>query len=70
MEDVLDVYARPYNPQRPRCALTSRQTTGGRDLHPIPATPGRPRATTTSTRRGVANVFMIFEPLAGERHVR
>lgn len=71
MEDVLDVYARPLDPRRPVLCLdeTSRQLLG--DVTPIlPAAPGHPaRQDYEYVRGGVANVFLVCEPLRGWRHV-
>lgn len=71
MEDVLEVYQRPYNPKRPVVCLdeTSKQLVG-ETRTPIAAKPGTPaREDYEYTRNGVANLFMLFEPLAGWRHV-
>lgn len=71
MEDVLEVYARPYDPQRPMVCVDE----GGKQLigdvrPPLPVRPGRPaREDCEYIRGGVANMFMAFEPLAGWRHV-
>jgi len=72
MEDVLDVYKRPYDPKRPNVCLdeTSKQLIGETRI-PVLARPGQPaRYDFEYKRNGVANLFMIFEPLAGKRHVR
>ncbi len=72
MEDVLDVYKRPYDPKRPQICLdeTSKQLVGETRL-PIPAAPGREaRYDHEYKRNGVANLFMIFEPLGGKRRVK
>lgn len=71
MEDVLEVYQRPYDPKRPVVCLdeTSKQLVG-ETRTPIPAKPGTPaREDYEYKRNGVANLFMLFEPLAGWRHV-
>lgn len=71
MEDVLDVYKRPYDPKRPQVCLdeTSKQLVGEKRI-PSPASPGRAaRYDYEYARNGVANVFMAFEPLAGKRRV-
>lgn len=71
MEDVLEVYQRPYDPKRPVVCLdeTSKQLVG-ETRNPIPAKPGTPaREDYEYIRNGVANLFMLFEPLAGWRHV-
>jgi hypothetical protein len=72
MEDVLDVYKRPYDSGHPNVCLdeTSKQLIGETRI-PVPACPGQPaRYDYEYKRNGVANLFMIFEPLAGKRHVK
>jgi len=72
MEDVLDVYKRPYDPKRPNVCLdeTSKQLIG-ETRTPVPACPGQPvRYDYEYKRNGVANLFMICEPLVGKRHVK
>lgn len=72
MEDVLEVYQRPYNPRRPQVCLdeASKQLIG-ETRGVIPAAPGREaREDYEYVRNGTANLFMMFEPLAGRRHVR
>ena len=72
MEDVLDVYKRPYDTRRPNVCLdeTSKQLIGETRI-PVPACPGQPaRYDYEYKRNGVANLFMIFEPLVGKRHVK
>ena len=72
MEDVLDVYHRPYDPQRPVVCLdeTSRQVVAEvRD--PLPVAPGRvARHDPEYARNGVVNCFVVSEPLRGWREVR
>jgi hypothetical protein len=71
MEDVLEVYKRPYDPQRPVVCLdeTSKQLIGGVRT-PVPAAPGQvAHYDCEYVRNGVANLFMISEPLAGQREV-
>jgi transposase len=72
MEDVLEVYKRPYDPKRPQVCMdeTSKQLLA--DLRePIPAKPGSPeRFDYEYKREGVSNLFMLFEPLMGKRHVK
>jgi len=68
----LDVYKRPYDPKRPNVCLdeTSKQLIGETRI-PVPACPGQPaRYDYEYKRNGVANMFMIFEPLIGKRHVK
>lgn len=72
MEDVLEVYKRPYDPQRPVVCLdeTSRQLLAD-TRPPLPCSPGRPpRADHEYARGGTANLFLAFEPLAGRRHTQ
>ncbi len=72
MEDVLDVYQRPYDPKRPQVCMdeTSKQLLA--DVQPpLPAQPGQPeRYDYEYEREGVANLFLFVEPLAGKRHVK
>jgi len=72
MEDVLEVYHRPYDPRRPQVCLdeASKQLVG-EVRSPVPAEPGRPeRFDFEYVRNGTANLFMISEPLVGWRAVR
>jgi len=72
MEDVLAVYTRPHDPDRPLVCLdeTSKQLTA-ETRRPIPMKPGRPaRCDYEYERNGVANLFMMFAPLEGWRHVQ
>ena len=71
MEDVLEVYHRPFDEKRPQVCLdeASKQLVG-EVVQPIPAQPGQPeRFDYEYVRNGTANLFMISEPLAGWRHV-
>ena len=71
MEDVLDVYTRPYDPRRPQVCLdeASRQLLGD-VAAPLPPAPGRPaREDYEYARGGVCNCFLVCEPLRGWRHV-
>jgi len=72
MEQVLDVYKRPYDPQRPVvCMDESPRQLIGETKVPIPARPGCvARHDYEYERCGVCNVFMAVEPLAGKRLVR
>ena len=72
MEDVLDVYHRPYDERRPVVCLdeASKQLVG-EVREPVPAEPGQPeRFDYEYTREGVANLFLMSEPLLGWRAVR
>jgi hypothetical protein len=69
MEDVLDVYHRPYDEKGPLVCLdeASKQLIG-EVIEPISAGPGQPeRFDYEYTRNGTANLFMISEPLLGWR---
>ena len=71
MEDVLEVYRRPYDPRRPVVCLdeTFKQLIG-ETREPLPARPGAvERCDCVYTRLGVASLFLACEPLAGWRHV-
>ena len=71
MEDVLEVYQRPHDPAHPVVCLdeTSKQIIAETRL-PIPAKPGHPaRHDYEYERNGTANLFMLFAPLEGWRHV-
>ena len=72
MEDVLEVYQRPHDPLRPVVCLdeTSKQMIV-ETRPPLPAAPGRKaRHDYEYERGGVANLFMMFAPLEGWRHVK
>ena len=71
MEDVLDLYAEPYDPQRPVVCFDETSTQLLSDTRPpIPVEPGRPRREDYEYRReGTRNLFLFIEPLAGWRHV-
>jgi hypothetical protein len=71
MEDVLGVYQRPHDPDYPQVNLdeTNKQLVGEvRD--PLPPAPGQvSKYDNEYVRNGTANLFMVFEPLAGWREV-
>jgi len=71
MEDILEVYTQPYDPQRPLlCMDEVPQQLLMERRDPIPAQPGQPqRVDYEYERKGVADLFMLFDPLAGQRHV-
>ena len=71
MEDILAVYQRPRDAARPLVCLdeTSKQLIK-ETRQPIPMTQGRARRIDYEyERNGVANLFMLFAPLEGWRHV-
>jgi hypothetical protein len=71
MEDVLDVYHQPYNPQRPQVCLDEiskvlRSTPRGQ----LAMEPGQPlREDYEYQRHGTCALFLAVEPLVGQRHV-
>jgi len=70
MEDVLEVYKKPYDPTHPVVCMdeTNRQLIG-EVATPIPMTPGQPRIYDYEyVRNGVADIFMMFEPLSSRRY--
>jgi hypothetical protein len=71
MEDVLDVYQRPYDRDYPVvCMDESSKQLVGEVAGPVPAAPGHPKLVDDEyVRNGVAEIFMEVEPLAGRRHV-
>ena len=72
MEDVLEVYTRPHDPDFPVVCLdeTSKQLIAETRV-PIPVKPGHPaRHDYEYERNGTANLFMMFAPLEGFRHVK
>jgi len=71
MEEVLDVYERPYDPQRPVVCMDEMPYQLLIDVHPpLPMEPGQPyREDYEYERNGVCNLFLFFEPLAGKRYI-
>lgn len=72
MEDVLDVYAMPYDPKRPQVCFDEHPVQLIAEKRtPLPAKPGCPEKYDYEYRRnGTRNLFMIFQPLGGWRHVK
>lgn len=71
MEDILDVYQRPYDPKCPViCMDESNKQLSIEVRSPIPAAPGQVRCEDSQWKRnGVADIFMFVEPLKGRRFV-
>jgi hypothetical protein len=71
MEDVLEVYTRPYDPRYPQVCMDEVSKQLLRDTRtPVPMQPGRvERRDYEYERGGVVNVFMFCEPLQGRRWV-
>ena len=71
MEDVLDIYPRPYDPKCPQVCMDEASKQLLRDSRaPRPVRPGQPaRVDYEYEREGVANRFLFCEPLLGWRWV-
>jgi hypothetical protein len=71
MEDVLELYAEPYDPKRPVvCFDEASKELHGQVADPIPVAPGKPaKEDYEYVRNGTANLFVVVEPLAGRRRV-
>jgi len=72
MEDVLEVYHRPYDPRRPVvCVDEASKQLIAEVRDPLPPKPGQvAKYDSEYERRGTANLFMAVEPLAGKRSVQ
>ena len=71
MEDVLELYAEPYDPQRPKVNFdeSSKQLIA-ETRQPLPTRPGQPeRFDYEYERGGTRNLFLFVEPQAGCRHI-
>jgi hypothetical protein len=71
MEDVLAIYARPYDPHRPVVCMDEKPyQLLGHARDPIPGVPGRDtREDSEYLRHGTCSIFVWVEPLRGWRHV-
>ena len=71
MEDVLDVYKQPYDPDYPVVCMDESSKQHTLEVRqPLGAEPGKPlRYDTEYKRNGVSNLFVFFEPLAGWRRM-
>lgn len=71
MEDVLDLYAEPYNPSLPVLCFDERPyQLIGETRAPLALEPGKPlRYDFEYKRQGTCHLFMLLQPLAGWRHV-
>lgn len=72
MEDVLEVYQRPFDPKRPLVCMDeiSKQLLAD-SRPPLPMQPGKPeRYDYEYVRHGTANTFMFFAPLLSWRHLK
>jgi transposase len=70
MEDILEVYTRPYERARPQVCMDEINTQLLSDTRePLPLEPGRPvREDYEYERQGVCNIFLACEPLMGKRY--
>lgn len=71
MEQVLEVYRRPHDPQFPVVNMDEQHKQLIREVaHPLPPLPGQPtRIDYEYVREGACVVWMFVEALAGWRHV-
>jgi len=72
MEDILSLYAEPYDPKRPLVCFDEQSVQLiAETRHPLPVEPGKPQRFDYEYRRnGTRNLFGFFQPLAGWRHVK
>ena len=72
MEDVLDLYSEPYDPKRPVVCFDERPYQLVEDKRaPLPMKPDCPqRVDYEYRRRGTCNLFLVFQPLTGQRWVK
>lgn len=70
MEEVLEVYKRPFDPNQPLVCMDESSKQHTKEVRtPLPPQAGQPeRFDTEYERNGVSNLFMFFEPLTGQRH--
>ena len=72
LEDVLEVYQRDFDPARPVLCLdeASKQLVAQTRV-PLPTAPGQPaRQDYEYERCGTANLFLVTEPLVGQRRIK
>ena len=72
MEEILDLYEEPYDPNRPVVCFDERPCQLLAEVRePLASKPGKPhRVDSEYERRGMANVLLAFEPLKGRRELR
>lgn len=72
MEDILEVYTQPADPDRPLVCMDEVPKQLLSDVREsIAVQPGQPeRFDYEYQRQGVANLFMFFEPFRGQRHIK
>ena len=71
MEDVLDVYELPYNPERPVVCMDEKPyQLLGDARKPLPMRPGdNQKIDSEYVRNGTCSIFAFVEPLGGTHHV-
>ena len=72
MEDVLEVYQRPHDPRKPQVCIDEATKQLLKEVRQsLPPHPGEPEKYDSEyERNGTSNLFMIFAPLEGWRHVQ
>jgi hypothetical protein len=72
MEETLDIYKNPYDPQYPQVCMDEMSTQLiGEVRQPLPMKPGNTlKYDTEYKRNGTTNIFMAFEPLMGQRYTK
>lgn len=72
MEDLLELYAAPYDPKRPQVCFDEHLVQLiAEKRSPLPAKPGQPeRFDYEYKRNGTRNLFVFFQPLTGWRHIK
>jgi DDE superfamily endonuclease len=72
MEDVLDVYSRPYDPAHPVVCMDESSKQLLKELRaPLPMEPGRPQCQDDHyEHNGTRNLFLACEPLLGRREIK
>ena len=71
MEDILDIYEKPYDPAVPVvCMAEKPYQLLGEAREPLPMRPGDTRKVDSEyVRNGTCSIFVFLEPLSGVRHV-
>lgn len=71
MEDILDIYEKPYDPAVPVVCMDEKPyQLLGETREPLPMRPGDTRKVDSEyVRNGTCSIFVFVEPLSGVRHV-
>ena len=71
MEDILDIYEMPYDPERPVVCMDEKPyQLLGEAREPLPMRPGNDQKVDSEyTRNGICSIFAFVEPLGGKHHV-